>query len=167
MADINVTPMVDVMLVLLVIFILAAPLFTHAIRLDLPQASSAPAATLPQTVTLSIDAAGRLYWNDAPITADALGPHMVEAARQTPAPDLQLRADRASRYEVIAQVMAAAQTAGLTKIGFVTEPKASTSASAPLPAPAPTIPGASLSTSPPPRSAGLQISPALSRAGSH
>ncbi len=121
MAEINVTPMVDVMLVLLVIFILAAPLFTHAIQLDLPKAASAPAATLPATITLSIDAAGKLYWNDAPVADAALAAKMAEAAKQTPQPDLQLRADRATRYEAVAQVMSAAQSNGLTKIGFVTE----------------------------------------------
>ncbi len=160
MAEINVTPMVDVMLVLLVIFILAAPLFTHAIRLDLPQATSPPAATLPQTVTLSIDAAGNLFWNEAPIVTDMLGPRMAEAARQLPAPDLQLRADRASRYEIIAQVMAAAQAAGLTKIGFVTEPQAPGGS-----APVPNTPVTSMPL--PTASAGLQISPALTAAGKH
>ena len=124
MAEINVTPMVDVMLVLLVIFILAAPLFTHAIKLELPQANSAPAATLPVTITLSIDATGAVYWNDAVVAAADLPAKMAQAAREVPAPDLQLRADRSTRYEVIAQVMAAAQANGLNRIGFVTEPAA-------------------------------------------
>ena len=124
MAEINVTPMVDVMLVLLVIFILAAPLFTHAVKLELPQANAAPAPTLPTTITLSIDAAGAVYWNDVVVPVDDLPAKMALAARQTPVPDLQLRADRGTRYEVIARVMAAAQANGLNRIGFVTEPQA-------------------------------------------
>ena len=122
MADINVTPMVDVMLVLLVIFIITAPLFTHAVKLDLPAAQSAPAPEKPETVTLSIDPAGAIFWNDAPVTQADLSARMAAAAQKQPQPELQLRADKATRYEVIAQVMAAAQSNGLTKLGFVTQP---------------------------------------------
>ena len=122
MADINVTPMVDVMLVLLVIFIITAPLFTHAVKLDLPAATSAPAPEKPETVTLSIDASGSVFWNDAPVSQADLPARMAAAAQKQPQPELQLRADKATRYEVIAQVMAAAQTNGLTKLGFVTDP---------------------------------------------
>ncbi len=121
MADINVTPMVDVMLVLLVIFIITAPLFTHAIKLDLPAAQSAPAPTEPSTISLSINGEGAIFWNNDPITQDALNSRLVIAAKQQPQPQLQLRADKGTRYEVIAQVMAAAQTNGMTKLGFVTD----------------------------------------------
>lgn len=124
MADINVTPMVDVMLVLLVIFIITAPLFTHAVKLDLPAAQSAPAPEKLETVTLSIDPAGAIFWNDAPVSQADLPARMAAAAQRQPQPELQLRADKATRYEVIAQVMAAAQSNGLTKLGFVTEPTA-------------------------------------------
>jgi len=126
MADINVTPMVDVMLVLLVIFIITAPLFTHAVKLDLPRAQSAPAPEQPETVSLSIDGQGRIYWNDAAIDRAELDARIAAAAARKPAPELHLRADRDTRYEVIAQVMAAAQAGGLSKIGFVTEPKPAT-----------------------------------------
>ena len=122
MSDINVTPMVDVMLVLLVIFIITAPLFTHAVKLDLPAAQSAPAPEKPDTVTLSINAAGDVFWNDAPVSQAELPTRMAAAAQKRPQPELQLRADKATRYEVIAQVMSAAQTNGLTKLGFVTDP---------------------------------------------
>jgi len=122
MADINVTPMVDVMLVLLVIFIITAPLFTHAVKLDLPAAQSAPAPEKPETVTLSIDPAGAIFWNDSPVSQADLPARMAAAAQKQPQPELQLRADKATRYEVIAQVMATAQSNGLTKLGFVTEP---------------------------------------------
>ena len=124
MADINVTPMVDVMLVLLVIFIITAPLFTHAIKLDLPNAQSAPAQEQPETIALSIDAEGKLYWNNAAVATEELNAKLAEAANRNPQPELQLRADKSTRYEVIAQVMAAAQTNGMTKIGFVTDPNA-------------------------------------------
>jgi biopolymer transport protein ExbD len=123
MAEINVTPMVDVMLVLLVIFIITAPLFTHAIKLDLPQAQSAPAPEKPETVSLSINAAGAIFWNDKAVTRKDLDARLADAAKKTPQPELQLRADKSTRYEVIAQVMAAAQNNGLTKMGFVTDPK--------------------------------------------
>ena len=123
MADINVTPMVDVMLVLLVIFIITAPLFTHAIKLDLPTAQSAPAPEKPETISLSIDAAGTIYWNDRAVERAELEQRMASAAQHAPRPELHLRADKNARYEVIAQVMAAAQNQGLTRLGFVTEPE--------------------------------------------
>ncbi len=121
MAEINVTPMVDVMLVLLVIFILAAPLFTHAIKLDLPAAQSEPVPAEPTTVSLSIDGEGQIFWNLDAVSFDQLRQKLEKAATQQPQPQVQLRADRNTRYETIAQVMAAAQSQGLTRLGFVTE----------------------------------------------
>lgn len=123
MADINVTPMVDVMLVLLVIFIITAPLFTHAVKLDLPSAQSAPAPEKPETISLSINGQGAIFWNDAAIEQKELDAKLAAAAQRSPQPELQLRADKSTRYEIIAQVMAAAQNNGLTKMGFVTDPK--------------------------------------------
>lgn len=120
MADINMTPLIDVMLVLLVIFIVTAPLMTHAIRLDLPKVAAGAARETPHTVTVSIDDAGRLYWDDAPFALDAL-PARFRAAESGSPPELRLRASRATRYDVIAQVMGAAQAAGLSRIGFVTD----------------------------------------------
>lgn len=121
MAEINVTPMVDVMLVLLVIFILAAPLFTQSIKLDLPAAQATPTPAEPTTVSLSIDAEGKIYWDSKPVTQDELKQRFLAAAKQQPQPQLQLRADKNTRYEIIAQVMAAAQTNGVTSLGFVTQ----------------------------------------------
>jgi biopolymer transport protein ExbD len=126
MAEINMTPLIDVMLVLLVIFIITAPLFTHAIRLDLPKVAATPARETPQTISLSIDAAGKLYWDGNLITLAQMRTQFAQAASQTKQqseqPEIHLRAERSTRYEVIAQVMGAAQQAGLERIGFVTEP---------------------------------------------
>jgi biopolymer transport protein ExbD len=124
MADINVTPMVDVMLVLLVIFILSAPMFTGAVQLELPKAQAPAAQSAPAaTVTLSIDGKGKIFWNNDPVERDALEARLIEASKLDPQPELQLRADKDTRYEVVAQVMASAQSNGLTKLGFVTDPQ--------------------------------------------
>jgi biopolymer transport protein ExbD len=132
MAEINMTPLIDVMLVLLVIFIITAPLFTHAIRLDLPKVASAAARQTPQTISLSIDAAGKLYWNGNAITSAQMRERFTQAAKVADAaeqPEIHLRAERSTRYEVIAQVMGAAQQAGLERIGFVTDPPPAVAAS--------------------------------------
>jgi len=125
MAEINVTPLVDVTLVLLVVFIIAAPLLTYAIKLDLPAAQAAPAGPAPAAIDVSIDAAGTLYWNGTVVDGAGLEARLKKAAAATPQPELHLRADRAVRYEVVAQLMSAAQRAGLQHIGFVTDPAAS------------------------------------------
>ena len=125
MAEINVTPLVDVMLVLLVIFIITAPLLAYAIRLDLPDVKAAPVTGRTEAIKLSIDADGRVYWNADLVDAKDLAARLTAAARKTPQPDLHLRADKATRFERVAEVMAAAQDAGLSKIGFVTEPPVS------------------------------------------
>lgn len=122
MADINITPMVDVMLVLLVIFIITAPLFTHAIKVDLPSAQSAPAPEKPETISLSIDRSGKMFWNNDQVSENELANRIVASAQQQPQPELQLRADKDTRYEILAQVMSLAQNNGLAKIGFVTVP---------------------------------------------
>jgi len=122
MAEINMTPLIDVMLVLLVIFIITAPLFTHAIRLDLPKVASQPARETPQTNTLSIDDAGKLFWNDTPVSFEQMRARFADAGKAAQKPELHLRASSATRYDVIAQVMGAAQQAGLERIGFVTQP---------------------------------------------
>jgi biopolymer transport protein ExbD len=123
MNEINMTPLVDVMLVLLIIFIITVPVMKHAVNIDLPRASSSPQDAKPQTVRLSVDAQGAYYWNEARIDDKDL-PTMLkaEAARQ-PQPELHIRGDKAVRYERVAQAMSAAQQAGLRKIGFVTEPQ--------------------------------------------
>jgi biopolymer transport protein ExbD len=123
MSEINTTPLVDVMLVLLVIFIITAPLLTHQIKLDLPTAQAPASAEKPETVTLSIDGQGALYWNDERIAdLQALARRFAEAAARSPQPELHLRADRETRYQRIAEVMSSAQQAGIARIGFVTDP---------------------------------------------
>lgn len=122
MSEINTTPLVDVMLVLLIIFMITAPLLTHAVKIDLPTASSNPVVTPPETITLSIDAKGQLFWNDAAIAADALPEHLAAAAATDPQPELQLRADRDTRYQALATLMSEARKAGITRLGFVTLP---------------------------------------------
>lgn len=119
MAEINTTPLVDVMLVLLVIFIITAPLFQQAVPVDLPRVDSSKLDDKPQTIQLAIDAAGTLHWNGEPVAADALAVRF--AAARVGNPELHLRADRDSRYEKVAEVMAAAQRNGITRIAFVTE----------------------------------------------
>jgi biopolymer transport protein ExbD len=124
MSEINTTPLVDVMLVLLVIFIITAPLLTHSIKLDLPNAQAPASTETPQTITLSIDASGGLFWNDERIDGEEqLSARFAGAAQRRPQPELHLRADRDTRYQRIAEVMSSAQRAGIAKIGFVTDPR--------------------------------------------
>jgi biopolymer transport protein ExbD len=122
MADINVTPLVDVMLVLLVIFIITAPLLSYAIKLDLPNDAAPASEPAPATIKLSIDAAGAIYWEGVLVSDADLAARMTAAAKATTLPEVHLRADKATRYERISFVLSTAQQAGLAKIGFVTEP---------------------------------------------
>ena len=122
MSEINMTPLVDVMLVLLIIFIITVPVINHAVKIDLPRATSQPSDAKPPHVELAIDAAGELTWNGTALSKDVLKERMTDAAAQQPQPELHLRADRQTPYEKVAQVMAAAQSSGLSKIGFVTDP---------------------------------------------
>ena len=121
MSEINVTPMVDVMLVLLVIFIITAPLMTSAIRLDLPQSEGAETGAAPLSVTLVVDAHGDLFLNDKPITPEALRQRLSDAARRNPNTELELRADQSVPYGRVVEAMGLAQKAGLSRIGFVAQ----------------------------------------------
>ncbi|KWR92075.1 ExbD/TolR family protein [Cupriavidus sp. IDO] len=123
MSEINMTPLVDVMLVLLIIFIITIPVINHAVKIDLPRATNQPNQSKPQNINVSIDAAGKVFWNQVEVDQATLENNIALAARQEPQPELHLRADRAVRYERVAEVMAAAQHGGLGKIGFITEPK--------------------------------------------
>jgi biopolymer transport protein ExbD len=114
------------MLVLLVIFIITAPLLTHAIKVDLPQASSTPTPPKPETINLSIQADGTVFWNADPVEAAAWKARMDAAAQQTPQPEIHIRADGELAYKHVIRVMSDATRAGLTRIGFVTDPKETT-----------------------------------------
>ena len=123
MNEINMTPLVDVMLVLLIIFIITVPVMKHSVHVDLPQASNQPEDIKPETVRLSVDASGQYHWNEALLSDDELTPRLQAEAAKEPQPELHIRGDKAVRYERVAQAMAAAQRAGVRKIGFVTEPQ--------------------------------------------
>jgi biopolymer transport protein ExbD len=123
MNEINMTPLVDVMLVLLIIFIITVPVMKHAVNIDLPRATSQVHEAKPQTLRLSVDASGQYFLNDVPSSDEAVLAEFRSAAALEPQPELHLSGDKVVRYERVAQAMAAAQQAGLRKIGFITEPK--------------------------------------------
>ncbi|RRD57984.1 biopolymer transporter ExbD [Comamonadaceae bacterium OH2545_COT-014] len=121
MSDINVTPLVDVMLVLVVIFIITAPLLASSIRLDLPKTDAAQPSDPPKFVTLVVDPSGQAFFNDQPVDMPALAAALQEAARANPDTEVQLRADQRVPYGRVVEVMGEAQKAGLNRIGFVAE----------------------------------------------
>ena len=122
MAEINMTPLVDVMLVLLIVFMITIPVMQHAVKVELPQASSQRNDVKPESINLSISAKGQIFWNTSAIDLDTLSIYAQTAAKKNPQPEVQLRADKNVRYESVAQVLATAKRSGLTKIGFITEP---------------------------------------------
>ncbi|MDR2032509.1 MAG: biopolymer transporter ExbD [Azoarcus sp.] len=121
LSEINMIPLIDVMLVLLIVFIVAAPLLTHAVKIDLPKVSSAPADTKPETIRLAIKADGHLYWNGEAVEEDALPARMENAARHALPPEIHLEADAKTPYEILARIMALSAKSGLGRIGFVSE----------------------------------------------
>jgi biopolymer transport protein ExbD len=121
--EINTTPLVDVMLVLLIIFIITIPVINHSVNIDLPRAASQPEVVKPENINLAINAQGQVYWNKDLISSEELKTRIANAAKQNPQPELHLRAERTTQYEKVAQVMATAQSGGLTKIGFITDPQ--------------------------------------------
>ena len=124
MAEINMVPLIDVMLVLLVIFIVTAPLLTHAVKLELPQASAQRDQRPPEKVEFAIDASGALYWNGEPVTRNTAEQRFAAESHKQPQPEVHLRADQNVPYRYVAQTLADASRAGLTKVGFVSEPEA-------------------------------------------
>ena len=123
MADMNVVPLVDVMLVLLVIFIVTAPLLTHAVKIDLPKASSSANITQPEHIEFGIREDGSLFWSGEAVSFDQLPQRFAQEAKKQPQPEVHIRADRHVHYEKVAQVMALAAKAGLVRIGFVSNPE--------------------------------------------
>jgi biopolymer transport protein ExbD len=124
MAEINMVPLIDVMLVLLVIFIVTAPLLTHAVKLELPQASSQPNVLKPEKIEFAIDAAGTRFWNGAVVSRDEAAQRFADEGKREPQPEVHLRADHTVAYGLVAETLADAAKAGLSKVGFVTEPQA-------------------------------------------
>ena len=122
MAEINMTPMVDIMLVLLIIFIITLPVIQQAVKVELPKANSTRNEVKPESIQLTIDAQGKIFWNSSAIDLKSFDGYAEKAAQKDPQPEINLRADKAVRYEAVAQVLAASRRAGLTKLGFVTEP---------------------------------------------
>ena len=123
MSEINMVPFIDVMLVLLIVFIITVPVMKHAVNVELPKASNEKELIKPETLNLSVQADGSYFLGEAKVEDDALPGLLRTEAAKEPQPDLHIRGDKDVRYERVAQAMAAAQQAGLKKIGFITEPK--------------------------------------------
>jgi biopolymer transport protein ExbD len=125
MAEINVTPLVDVMLVLLIIFMITAPLMSHKVKVELPQATldqlDRDKVIVVQPITVAVTEDGHLFWNDQPITADQVESRLSVEAQKTPQPPLNVRGDKTTKYRVIAEVVRMAQAQGMRKVGFVAE----------------------------------------------
>jgi biopolymer transport protein ExbD len=124
LAEINMIPFIDVMLVLLIIFIITVPVIKHAVNIDLPRASNEKVLDKPENIRLSVNADGTYFWNETPVEDADFEQRLAGAAAQEPQPELHIRGDKAVRYERVALAMAAAQRAGVRKIGFITEPVA-------------------------------------------
>ncbi len=122
LAEINMVPLIDVMLVMLVIFIITAPLLTHSVKLDLPKASSTNNLTKRDNIQLAIDAAGKLYWNGEELDRAGLRQHLETAAKADPQPEVHLHADKTTPYQALAEVLADTAKVGLTRIGLVSDP---------------------------------------------
>jgi biopolymer transport protein ExbD len=123
MSEINMTPLVDVMLVLLIIFMITVPVIQHSVKLELPRAANQPNDARPPHINLSLSADGTVSWNGVKVASDQLANRMANAAAQQPQPELHLYAERQTPYERVAQVMATAQSNGIIRMGFITDPK--------------------------------------------
>jgi biopolymer transport protein ExbD len=122
MNEINMTPLVDVMLVLLIIFIITVPVLTHSVKVDLPRADNTPNELKPETINLAVNADGNIYWNETQVTMEELDLRLATEANKQPQPEVHIRGDRTVDYEHVIKTMAAVQRAGILKLGFVTEP---------------------------------------------
>lgn len=122
LSEINMTPLVDVMLVLLIIFIITVPVLTHSVNIDLPRASNQPNVVKPQTITISVTQEGQVYWNELLVDKQQLSLKLQQVAAQQPQAEVHIRGDKKVDYEYVMQVMAEAQRNGVQKLGFITEP---------------------------------------------
>ncbi len=121
-AEINMVPLIDVMLVLLIIFIVTAPLLTHAVKVDLPKAASVANETRRDSIQVAINAGSQVFWNGEAVDPETLSQRLKEAAKIEPQPELHIRAERTTAYEKLAQLMSEAARHGISRIGFVTDP---------------------------------------------
>src|SRR5690606_13525255 len=121
MNEINMTPLVDVMLVLLIIFIITVPVLTHSVKVDLPRADNTPNELKPETINVAVNADGAIYWNENQISFEDLEARLTGEATKEPQPEVHIRGDKAAPYEYVIKTMAAVQRAGILKLGFVTE----------------------------------------------
>ena len=121
MSDINVTPMVDLMLVLVIIFMITAPLLTHSVPIQLPVTGTSATPEQPDTITISLNKEGELFWNNTPLPADALTQKLATVTAAIPPPEVHIRADRETRYQKIAELMTTLQQSGVQKVGFVSQ----------------------------------------------
>jgi len=125
MADINTTPLVDIMLVLLIIFLITVPVIKEMAAVQIPKAANIPTVTKPENITVSVDAAGQIYWNAGLITdKQVFFQKIVSEARKQPQPEFHIRGDKNARYEAVGRVMYNLQRGGIVKVGFITEPDA-------------------------------------------
>jgi biopolymer transport protein ExbD len=123
LAAINTTPLVDVMLVLLIIFLITIPVINKTVKVELPKAVNIPTQTKPENITVAVDKAGNIYWNDRAMpNRDELLAHVKMAAVVKPQPEVHIRADKDARYEAVGRVLYALQRGGIVKVGFLTEP---------------------------------------------
>ena len=122
MSEINMVPLIDVMLVLLVIFIITAPLLSHSIKINVPQVSAEPIQQEPVVIDLAVNDQGQLFWNETPLLMEDLTARLKHEATQDPQPQLRIRADLNTRYEVLAEIMGSARASGMKRVGFVTRP---------------------------------------------
>ena len=129
MSDINMTPLIDVMLVLLVIFMITAPLMTSSLKLDLPQTDAAQPSDTPQFIAVALDRDGHYFFGDEAVDADTFASRVAAAAKRNPQTEVQLRADRSVAYGRVAELIGLVQKAGLSRIGFVAEPSPAASGS--------------------------------------
>ena len=122
MSEINVTPLVDVMLVLLIIFLITIPVITQSVKVELPKAANIPTQTKPENVNIAVDKEGNVYWNTMLVTQEQLLERLRKVASQDPQPEVHVRGDRETQYEHIGRVIVLCQRSNILKVGFITEP---------------------------------------------
>lgn len=122
MSEINMTPLVDVMLVLLIIFIITVPVLTHSVKVDLPRVDNTLNEVKPETINLSVSASGEIFWNEGKVSIEELDARLIVESQKEPQPEIHIHGDKAVQYEHVLKTMGAVQRAGILKLGFVSEP---------------------------------------------